>query len=75
MKTILFATETLNLVKMIRCLEIAKELEVDYQCLFSSYSDKFSEIISEGGFEFQHLEPKMSEADCQKMMNFDQLKD
>lgn len=74
MKTVLFAPETFNLAETSRCLEIAKELKSEYECLFSGYSDKFSGIITEAGFEFQHLEPKMSETDCRKMMDFDQLK-
>lgn len=74
MKTILFAPETFNLAETSRGVEIAKELKSGYDCLFSGYSDKFSDIITDAGFEFQHLEPKMSAADCQKMMDFDQLK-
>lgn len=74
MKTILFAPETFNLAETSRCLELAKRLASDYRCLFSGYSERFSGLITEAGFEFYHLEPQMSEADCQKMLDFDQFK-
>lgn len=70
---ILFAPETFNLAETTRCIEIAKACDFA-ECLFCGYSQKFSSLIIEAGFEFQLLQPELTSKKIEQMMKFDQGK-
>ena len=57
MKTLVFAPETINIAETTRMVEIAKAVREHFHCIFFGYSDKFSHLITEAGFEFKRMEP------------------
>lgn len=74
METLLFAPETFNLAETTRMIEVAKECQAQFNCVFMGYSRKFSELIEEAGFPFLLLEPELTEKDVLNIMKFDQMK-
>ncbi|MDO1605687.1 hypothetical protein Q2T76_06400 [Lactobacillus sp. YT155] len=73
-KTIIFAPETFNLAETTRMIEIAKELDKDFDCQFFGFSNKYSKIISENGFSFELLQPVFSDEEINQIMLLDQMK-
>lgn len=72
-KTLIFAPETINLAETTRMLEIAKELRADYCCLFVGYSDEYSWMITEAGFEFTLLNPVLTQEKIEHLWKVDRM--
>lgn len=70
---ILFAPETFNLAETTRCIEIAKACDFA-KCIFCGYSEIFSGLISDAGFEFHLLQPELTSKKIEQIMKFDQGK-
>ncbi|MCB0103771.1 MAG: glycosyl transferase [Anaerolineales bacterium] len=62
MKTLVFAPETINIAETTRMVEIAKAVRERFHCVFFGYTDKFSYLITEAGFEFKRMEPWLTDA-------------
>jgi UDP:flavonoid glycosyltransferase YjiC (YdhE family) len=73
-ETIIFAPATFNFAETSRMVEIAKELRENFECLFFGFSDKYSNLIIENSFDFQLLEPMLSENQVNQIIRLDQLK-
>lgn len=73
-KTILFAPATFNLAETTRMIEIAKVLRQEYNCIFCRFSERYSPLIQEVGFEFSLLSPKWTAQQEAAIMAFDQGK-
>ncbi|MFU0785876.1 MAG: Glyco-tran-28-C domain-containing protein [Enterococcus gilvus] len=73
-KTILFAPATFNLAETTRMIEIAKVLRQEYNCIFCGFSERYSPLIQEVGFEFSLLSPKWTAQQEAAIMAFDQGK-
>lgn len=72
--TVLFAPETFNLAETTRAIEVAKKSREDFECIFIGYSEKFSYLIRQAGFQFILLQPILTEKEVTQIMNVDQMK-
>ena len=57
MQTLVFAPETINIAETTRMIEIAKASRDKFHCVFFGYSDKYSNLIEQAGFEFRRMNP------------------
>lgn len=73
MKTLLFAPETINIAETTRMLEIARTCQATFRCIFFGYSDKFSGLIEQAGFEFRRMQPWLTEAKIEHLWKVDRL--
>lgn len=73
MKTILFAPETINIAETTRMVEIAKLLRDKYDCIFAGYSDEYSGIIKNAGFEFIPLKPWLTKEKTEHLWRVDRM--
>lgn len=71
MKTLVFAPETINIAETTRMIEIARAVHEKFHCIFFGYSDKFSHLITEAGFEFRRMEPWLSETKIEHLWKVD----
>ncbi len=71
MKTLVFAPETINIAETSRMVEIAKAVRERFHCIFFGYTDKFSHLITEAGFEFRRMEPWLTEAKIEHLWRAD----
>lgn len=71
MKTLIFAPETINIAETTRMVEIAKAVREHFHCIFFGYSDKFSHLITEAGFEFKRMEPWLTDAKIEHLWKVD----
>ena len=73
MKTLIFAPETLNIAETTRMLEIAKETRGEFHCIFFGYSDVFSHLIEEAGFEFRRMSPWLTKEKIEHIWKVDRM--
>lgn len=71
MKALVFAPETINIAETTRMIEIAKAVREKFHCVFFGYSDKFSSLITEAGFEFRRMEPWLTEEKIEHLWRVD----
>jgi UDP:flavonoid glycosyltransferase YjiC (YdhE family) len=71
MKTLVFAPETINIAETTRMIEIAKAVREKFHCAFFGYSDKFSNLITEAGFEFRRMEPWLTDEKIEHLWKVD----
>jgi len=73
LKTLLFAPETINLAETTRMLEIAQACRNNFRCIFLGYSDKFSGLIEQAGFEFRRMQPWLTDAKIEHLWKVDRM--
>ncbi len=73
MKTILFAPETINIAETTRMIEIAKACCGQFHCVFFGYSDKFSGLIEQAGFEFRRMQPWLTDEKIEHLWKVDRM--
>lgn len=73
MKTVLFAPETINIAETTRMVEIAKLVKDRYNCVFVGYSDEYSYIITNSGFEFISLKPWLTKEKTEHLWKVDRM--
>jgi len=73
MKTVLFAPETINIAETTRMVEIAKLIRNRYNCIFAGYSDEYSFIIKDAGFEFIPLSPWLTKEKTEHLWKVDRM--
>ena len=73
MKTLLFAPETINLAETTRMIEIARACQRNFHCIFFGYSDKFSGLIEQAGFEFRRMQPWLTDAKIEHLWKVDRM--
>ncbi len=73
MKTLLFAPETINLAETTRMIEIAQACRNKFHCIFFGYSDKFSGLIEQAGFEFRRMQPWLTDAKIEHLWKVDRM--
>ncbi|MDO4888863.1 MAG: glycosyltransferase [Actinomycetaceae bacterium] len=72
---VLFVPETFNLGETSRGVEIAKALRGGgHDILFAGYSTHLAGYIRDAEFEFELMEPHMSDADAAELIAFDQYR-
>ena len=73
MKTLVFAPETLNIAETTRLIEIAKESRATFHCVFFGYSDIYSYLIEEAGFEFRRMRPWLTKEKVEHLWKVDRM--
>jgi len=73
MKTIIFAPETINIAETTRMIEIAKQVRDEFRCVFFGYSDVFSHLIEEAGFEFRRMTPWLTQEKIEHLWKVDRM--
>ncbi len=73
MKTLVFAPETLNIAETTRMIEIAKEARDRFHCIFFGYSDVYSSLIEQAGFEFRRMTPWLSKEKVEHLWKVDRM--
>jgi UDP:flavonoid glycosyltransferase YjiC (YdhE family) len=73
MKTLLFAPETINIAETTRMIEIARACRPHFRCVFFGYSDRFSGLIEQAGFEFRRMQPWLTDAKIEHLWKVDRL--
>lgn len=73
MARVLFAPETFNLGETSRGVEVARVMRADgHEVRFSGYSPRFGDHVTDAGFDLELLEPRLSEADADRLIAVDQ---
>lgn len=73
MSRVLFAPETFNLGETSRAIEVARAMRAEgHEIRFSGYSERFSEHVTDAGFELDLLTPRLSETDADRLIAVDQ---
>jgi UDP:flavonoid glycosyltransferase YjiC (YdhE family) len=73
MNTVVFAPETLNLAETTRMIEIAKETREKFRCVFFGYSDIYSNLIEQAGFEFRRMTPWLTKEKIEHLWKVDRM--
>ncbi len=73
MNTIVFAPETLNIAETTRMIEIAKESRDQFHCVFFGYSDVYSHLIEQAGFEFRRMSPWLTKEKIEHLWKVDRM--
>ena len=73
MKTLVFAPETLNIAETTRMIEIAKESRDRFNCVFFGYSDIYSNLIEQAGFEFRRMTPWLTKEKVEHLWKVDRM--
>lgn len=72
MTTVLFSPETFNLAEVTRGIEIARRMPPGVRCVFSGYSRRYSQDITDAGFTYYALEPELTDRDADALLALDQ---
>jgi len=73
MNTLVFAPETLNIAETTRMIEIAKEVKDEFRCVFFGYSDVYSHLIVQAGFEFRSMSPWLTKEKIEHLWKVDRM--
>lgn len=73
MNTLVFAPETLNIAETTRMIEIAKESKDTFNCVFFGYSDVYSHLIEQAGFEFRRMTPWLTKEKIEHLWKVDRM--
>ena len=73
MQTLVFAPETINIAETTRMIEIAKASRDKFHCVFFGYSDKYSNLIEQAGFEFRRMNPWLTEEKIEHLWKVDRM--
>jgi hypothetical protein len=73
LNTLVFAPETLNLAETTRMVEIAKASRDAFHCVFFGYSDLYSNLIEEAGFEFRRMTPWLTQEKVEHLAKVDRM--
>lgn len=73
MNTLVFAPETLNIAETTRMIEIAKESQDKFHCVFFGYSDVYSHLIEQAGFEFRRMTPWLTKEKIEHLWKVDRM--
>jgi len=73
LKTLIFAPETLNIAETTRMIEIAKESQNEFRCVFFGYSDVFSHLIEQAGFQFRRMTPWLTKEKIEHLWKVDRM--
>ncbi|MBP7687341.1 MAG: hypothetical protein KA765_05520 [Thermoflexales bacterium] len=73
MPTLIFVPETINIAETTRMIEIARACRPYFHCVFFGYSDQFSGLIEQAGFEFRRLQPWLTEAKIEHLWKVDRM--
>ncbi|QNF93505.1 nucleotide disphospho-sugar-binding domain-containing protein [Janibacter sp. YB324] len=73
MVRVLFAPETFNLGETSRGVEVARRMRADgHEVIVCGYSTRFSGHVTDAGLPLELLEPRLSEADADRLLAVDQ---
>ena len=73
MNTLVFAPETLNIAETTRMIEIARESQGIFHCVFFGYCDVYSHLIEQAGFEFRRMSPWLTEDKIEHLWKVDRM--
>lgn len=73
LKTLVFAPETLNIAETTRMIEIAKASRDKFHCIFFGYSDIYSNLIEQAGFEFRRMMPWLTKEKVEHLWKVDRM--
>ena len=73
MKTLVFAPETINIAETTRMIEIAKASRAAFRCVFFGYSDIYSALIEQAGFEFRRMAPWLTKEKIEHLWTVDRM--
>ncbi|MBK9210605.1 MAG: hypothetical protein IPL71_20930 [Anaerolineales bacterium] len=73
MKTLVFAPETLNIAETTRMIEIANASRDNFRCVFFGYSDLYSNLIEQAGFEFRRMSPWLTKEKIEHLWKVDRM--
>lgn len=73
MKTLVFAPETLNIAETTRMIEIANASRDRFRCVFFGYSDLYSNLIEQAGFEFRRMSPWLTKEKIEHLWKVDRM--
>jgi UDP:flavonoid glycosyltransferase YjiC (YdhE family) len=73
LKTLVFAPETLNLAETTRMIEIARASSDGFHCVFIGYSDLYSPLIEQAGFEFRRMTPWLTPEQVERLWKVDRM--
>lgn len=69
---VLFAPETINVAEVTRNIEVAKRMPDGVDCVFTGFSPRNSDLITQAGFEFILQEPRLTDEQARQALDFDQ---
>ena len=73
MNTLIFAPETINIAETTRMIEVAKAVRATFRCVFFGYSDVYSHLIEQAGFEFRPMTPWLTAEKIEHLWKVDRM--
>lgn len=73
MRNVVFAPETINLAETTRMIEVAKACHSSFHPVFFGYGGPFADLITQAGFEFHLLEPRLTPEKAEHLYQVDRM--